>query len=197
MKKASRRPPLGGFTKKPTISVLVQEPRWREDKSVLRLIRSAAGLVLAAKAPVELPRRAKSRPPAPAVTILLTHDARVKALNASFRGKDRPTNVLSFPAVGGPSYLGDIAIAYGVVSREARAQRKDFAAHAAHLAVHGVLHLLGLNHENMREARAMETVETEILARLGICDPYAPRPLRLVPIRDPGRRPKVSHACRF
>jgi probable rRNA maturation factor len=171
------------------MSVVVEEPRWREDKSVLRLIRLAAGLVLDAKAPVGTRRRTTSGPGAPALTILLTNDARVRALNASFRGRDEPTNVLSFPAPAREkSYLGDIALSYGVVSREARAQRKEFAAHAAHLAVHGVLHLLGLNHEEMGEARAMETVETEILAQLGISDPYAPRP----PSPRPYTRPRKA-----
>jgi probable rRNA maturation factor len=177
MNKPPRRPPLRGLTKISAISVVVEEPRWRDDKSVLHLIRLAAGLALDAKSQVGVRRRITSRAAAPALTILLTDDARVRKLNTSFRGKDQATNVLSFPTRAEEKpYLGDIAIAYGVVSREARAQRKGFGAHAAHLAVHGVLHLLGLNHEKMRQARAMEIVERVILAQLGISDPYAPRP---------------------
>ena len=111
------------------------------------------------------------------LTVLLTDDARLRALNAAFRGKDKATNVLSFPAPPSEAlYLGDVALAYGVTEREARAQSKSFAAHAAHLVVHGILHLTGYDHEKARDARAMETLETAILARLGIADPYAPRP---------------------
>src|SRR6185312_7383342 len=174
MKDPPRQRPTRGLAKAPVISVAVEEPRWREHKSALRLIRRAARLVLEDK--IATPAHLGSKLVLPALTILLTDNARLKALNASFRGKDKPTNVLSFPPPAAErSYLGDIAIAYGVVSREARVQKKDFADHAAHLAVHGILHLLGLNHEKMREARVMETCEVHILAKLGISNPYAPR----------------------
>jgi probable rRNA maturation factor len=105
------------------------------------------------------------------VTVLLTGDDRLRALNRQFRGKDTPTNVLSFPAATKDG-LGDIAIAHGVVAGEARAQGKDFSHHAIHLAVHGTLHLLGYDHEMPAEAKIMEQLEKEILARLGIADPY-------------------------
>jgi probable rRNA maturation factor len=104
-------------------------------------------------------------------TILLTTDRKLRTLNANFRGKDKPTNVLSFPS-DDPDYLGDIAIAYGVAAREAKAEGKSFAHHAAHLAVHGVLHLLGFDHERPRDARLMEPLEIEILAGLKIPNPY-------------------------
>ena len=100
----------------------------------------------------------------------------MRALNASFRGKDKVTNVLSFSAADDPSSLGDIAMAYGLVKREARAQGKNFADHAAHLAMHGTLHLLGWDHEKAKDARRMEAVETQLLAGLGIADPYRARP---------------------
>ena len=100
----------------------------------------------------------------------------MRALNASFRGKDKVTNVLSFSAADDPSSLGDIAMAYGLVKREARAQGKNFADHAAHLAMHGTLHLLGWDHEKAKDARRMEAVETQLLAALGIADPYRARP---------------------
>jgi probable rRNA maturation factor len=115
---------------------------------------------------------------APALTILLSNDRKLRALNASFRKQDKPTNVLSFPSPGpADSYRGDVALAYGVVAREARAQKKKFSDHAAHLAIHGTLHLLGFDHEKASDAKDMETLETELLAALGITDPYAPRPL--------------------
>jgi len=111
-----------------------------------------------------------------AVTILLADDATVRDLNARFRGKDRPTNVLSFPAAPMPGVarepLGDIVLAYGTCASEAEAQTKSLADHLRHLVVHGVLHLLGRDHENDAEAEAMEAEEREILAGLGVADPY-------------------------
>lgn len=108
------------------------------------------------------------------LTILLAGDAKLRSLNRRFRGKNKTTNVLSFPAANDePGYLGDIALAYGVVRREARESDKRFADHLAHLAVHGVLHLLGHDHEKPREAARMEDREREILAEFGIRDPYA------------------------
>src|SRR5262249_34728365 len=104
-------------------------------------------------------------------TILLTGDDKVAALNHLFRGRKAPTNVLSFPS-DEPGYFGDVAIAHGVVAREARSQGKTFAHHAAHLAAHGVLHLLGHDHVKDRDARVMEERERRLLATLGIADPY-------------------------
>ena len=106
--------------------------------------------------------------------ILLTDDETIHDLNARFRGKDSATNVLSFPAAESAlPYLGDIALAYGVCAREAEAQGKPLAHHLTHLVVHGVLHLLGYDHESDAEAEAMEGVERAILSRLGVPDPYA------------------------
>jgi probable rRNA maturation factor len=108
------------------------------------------------------------------LAILLTDDARQQALNAGFRGKDAPTNVLSFPAAVGAEdgELGDIALAFGVCVREAEAQGKSLADHLSHLTAHGVLHLLGYDHESDAEAEAMEARERDILAGLGVADPY-------------------------
>jgi len=107
-----------------------------------------------------------------------------RALNRHYRGKDYATNVLSFPAdvaegVKMPKgvkmpLLGDLVLCAPVVAREAREQKKPLAAHYAHLTVHGALHLLGWNHEDAREADCMEALEREILAGLGIDDPYQP-----------------------
>ena len=99
-----------------------------------------------------------------------------RALNRHYRGKDYATNVLSFPAdlpegVDLP-LLGDLVICAPVVAKEAQDQGKPLAAHYAHLTVHGVLHLLGLDHEDEREAEAMEQIEREVLAGLGLPDPY-------------------------
>ena len=108
------------------------------------------------------------------LVILLTDDATVRDLNARFRDKDTATNVLSFPAgdMAG-DHMGDVALAYGVCAREAAEQGKTLAAHLQHLVAHGVLHLVGYDHEDDAEAEAMEAREREILAGLGLPDPYA------------------------
>ena len=109
-----------------------------------------------------------------AVTILLTDDEAVRDLNSRFRGKDYATNVLSFPAPRNPEgHLGDIALAYGVCAREAAEQGKPLAHHLQHLVAHGVLHLVGYDHETDAEAEQMEGLERVILAGLGVPDPYA------------------------
>lgn len=109
-----------------------------------------------------------------AVTVLLTDDENVRDLNARFRGKDKPTNVLSFPAPQNPEgHLGDIALAFGVCVREATEQGKPLAHHLQHLVAHGVLHLVGYDHETDAEAEQMEGLERVILAELGVPDPYA------------------------
>jgi probable rRNA maturation factor len=118
------------------------------------------------------------------LAVMLTDDAGIRTLNSNWRGIDKPTNVLSFPALpptspGGPDdpprMLGDIAIAYQTTRKEADDEQKPFDHHLSHLAIHGFLHLIGYDHENDDDAEAMETLEQEILAQLGIPDPYADR----------------------
>jgi probable rRNA maturation factor len=130
--------------------------------------------------------------------VVLADDALVRQLNRDYRGKDRPTNVLSFPQVDGdgdegtgpredgpgaealggdgaapaPLLLGDVILAFETVEGEARAQGKPLGSHLSHLVVHGVLHLLGYDHESDEDADHMERLETRILAGLGIADPY-------------------------
>ena len=122
------------------------------------------------------------------LAIVLTDDAAIRTLNRDWRGKDAPTNVLSFPAAapsapraGDARLLGDIVIAYETTAREAVAEGKPFAHHLAHLAVHGFLHLLGYDHETDAEAEAMEALEIAVLRRLGVPNPY-----RCVCSRDQG-----------
>ena len=108
------------------------------------------------------------------LTILLTDDATVADLNLRFRDKAGPTNVLSFPAPANPEHhLGDIALAYGVCAREAAEQGKPLAHHLQHLVAHGVLHLVGYDHQTETEAEEMEALERQILAGLDVPDPYA------------------------
>lgn len=108
------------------------------------------------------------------VSLLLGDDAALAALNRQFRGRDGPTNVLSFPPVPGEDgFLGDIAVAAETIVEEAQFQGKRFQDHAAHLVVHGFLHLLGYDHMDSTEAEKMEARERAILVSLGIEDPYA------------------------
>jgi len=109
------------------------------------------------------------------VVVLLTGDGAVRELNARFRDRDQPTNVLSFPAAESAApHIGDLVLALGVCTAEAAAQGKSLADHLGHLTVHGVLHLLGRDHEVEAEAEAMEAEERAILASLGVADPYRP-----------------------
>jgi probable rRNA maturation factor len=111
------------------------------------------------------------------VSLCLADDSALRALNLSWRGIDKPTNVLSFPAapgrVGEAPALGDIALAYETLAREAEDLGVSLADHYRHLLVHGFLHLIGYDHETDAEAERMEALEAKILARLGVADPYA------------------------
>jgi len=162
MRSTRRRPARG-----PAVDVVVASARWRRVPRAAGIVRRA----IAAAAPAGM-RRAE-------LAVTLTSDRAIRALNRRWRGKDAPTNVLSFPAPeqrpGGPRHLGDVVIAYETVASEAAAENKAFGHHLAHLAVHGFLHLLGYDHESDRQAEAMERRERRILARLGVPDPYAAR----------------------
>ncbi len=116
--------------------------------------------------------------PGAEVSVLFCDDGAIRALNRDWRGVDKPTNVLSFPAggpaaPGGPAPLGDIAVAFETVRREAGAEGKTVSAHLTHLLVHGFLHLLNHDHDTDHAAAAMEALEARVLARLGLPDPYA------------------------
>lgn len=115
------------------------------------------------------------------VAVVLAADAFVQALNRDYRGIDRPTNVLSFPAgdpgarplPGAPRLLGDVVIAFETTRDEAARLGKPVAEHLCHLVVHGILHLIGYDHESEQDAEAMERLETAILGALGVADPHA------------------------
>ena len=152
------------------LDIEVESEGWGAVPGLDALCRRAAEAALAA-----LPDGPAGRVEA---TLLLTDDAALRALNREFRGQDKATNVLSFPAPsvgaapGQPRHLGDIALGYETVARESGDEGKTLADHAAHLVVHGILHLLGHDHGTDREADAMERIEVAALARLGIPDPY-------------------------
>jgi probable rRNA maturation factor len=155
------------------IDLAVEDARWETaipglEALVARAVE--AGLAIAPE-----------KPDGPvAVSVLLTDDAAVQDLNRTWRGKDKPTNVLSFPAAPQPRHdeaatpLGDVVLAYETLVRESAEQSKPLQNHLAHLLVHGTLHCLGQDHEiGEAEADAMEALEVAALATLGIPDPYA------------------------
>lgn len=152
------------------IDVVIEDDRWRE------ALPDAAALAASCfKAAARLEPGVNG-----GVALLLTDDAGVRALNARYRDQDKPTNVLAFPAgeaalggpLGGPVFLGDIALARETCLREASERGAPVADHAAHLIVHGLLHLIGYDHHADAEAAAMERLETAILQSLGVADPY-------------------------
>jgi probable rRNA maturation factor len=162
------------------IEVAVQaEAPWPEEDWE-KLIESAVLAALATTPHGEL----ASSPACVEVSVRLTSDAEVHQLNAQYRGKDKPTNVLSFPMIpadlletiantdDGEVLLGDIVLAHGVCAAEAAEKGVPLAAHASHLIVHGLLHLLGYDHQGTAEADAMESLEREAMAALGLHDPY-------------------------
>ena len=159
----------------PMTEVLVVADCWQTEPDaeavIQRAIATAAEMVDADIGEAEL-------------AVMLTDDAGIRTLNSNWRGVDKPTNVLSFPALqptgrngpdDAPRMLGDIAIAYQTTRKEANDEQKPFDHHLSHLAVHGFLHLIGYDHEKNDDAERMETLEAEILAQLGIPDPYADR----------------------
>ncbi len=123
----------------------------------------------------------KERPEAGEITLILADDALQQGLNRQYRGIDKSTNVLAFAGLDdplvewpdGPAILGDVVLAFETCAREAAEQGKPLENHALHLALHGLLHLLGYEHDTAEQAEAMETAERRLLAELGIADPYA------------------------
>ncbi len=153
------------------IDILIRDVRWAEACPELEglVTRALLGAVSAF-----CPKRFDE------ISVLFTDDEQIRNLNGRYRGKDTPTNVLSFPAgpqpafasEGGMVMLGDIILAFETVQKEAQAQGLDFGAHMTHLLVHGCLHLQGLDHQNEAEAARMENLEVDILAGLGLGNPY-------------------------
>jgi probable rRNA maturation factor len=161
--------PRGRSSPAPSVEIRIESPLWKALPSAKATVRRA---VLAA-AP---PRAANAE-----IAILLTDDQSIRTLNRQWRGHDNATNVLSFPAPssdrgdGAPMMLGDIVIAYETTAKEAAEEGKSVLHHLSHLAVHGLLHLVGYDHESREDAEKMESLERTILAQLGVPDPYGVR----------------------
>ena len=155
----------------PAVDVVIESDAWQAVPEAAVLVHRA----IAAAAQSALPVRQATE-----LSVLLCDDATIADLNGRWRGQARPTNVLSFPAPplqapGASAPLGDIAVAYETVAHEAEEQHKTVADHLSHLVVHGFLHLLGYDHQADGEAERMERLERDILAQIGIADPYASR----------------------
>lgn len=155
------------------IDVLVEAPAWEGVPDAEGLVtRAVIAAVEGAATEYELDIEGAE------IAVMLTDDAGIRALNRDWRGKDKATNVLSFPTPevargGGDPHLGDIAIAFETLEREAAGENKSIADHLQHLSVHGTLHLLGYDHEVPEEAEEMEAMERTVLLTLGVSDPYA------------------------
>lgn len=153
-----------------SIDLLVEAGSWPPEAELAGIARRAVDGVVAA---IGGGRRRASE-----LSLVFTDDAHIRVLNANWRGKDKPTNVLSFPAVSSVArgelalLLGDVVLAAETVAAEAAAEDKPLAHHITHLIVHGVLHLIGYDHEAEAEAEEMEELERRILAGLAIPDPY-------------------------
>ncbi|WP_448953911.1 rRNA maturation RNase YbeY [Labrys neptuniae] len=157
-----------------TIEIALESDLWQDPDAVEALIARAVAAAVDGAGLVHAPGAELS--------IVLTDDAAIQAINAEWRGMDKPTNVLSFPqavgdAVATTPMLGDIIFAHETIAREADEAAKSFDDHLSHLTVHGLLHLFGHDHLTDAEAEAMEALEVRILAGLGIANPYADAPL--------------------
>lgn len=166
--------PLESQPAEPLVEAVLEDPRWQD--AGLEQLAERAG-----RAALEGVGRDPDRHE---IALLGCSDARITGLNGDFRAKAAATNVLSWPDFDGPVpepeaglrnrlFLGDIAIAFETCQREAENAGIPFADHVAHLVVHGVLHLLGHDHENDAEAEAMESLETNVLASMGVPNPYS------------------------
>ncbi|MDZ5449440.1 rRNA maturation RNase YbeY [Labrys sp. ZIDIC5] len=157
-----------------TIEIAQESDLWQDADAIEALItRAVARSVDVA---------ALAHAPGAELSIVLTDDASIRQINAEWRGKDKATNVLSFPQAVGDAIatvpmLGDIIFAHETIAREAEESSVSFADHLSHLTVHGLLHLFGHDHLNDAEAEVMEALEVRILADLGIANPYADAPL--------------------
>ncbi len=158
------------------IDLAIQDPSWEELTGIEDLLLTAAKTTLMMAV---LPRKCEDRPLE--ISLVLANDDLVRILNNEYRGKDKPTNVLSFAAMDennmpdiqdGPLNIGDVILSYQTVEKEASEQDKFIQDHAAHMIVHGVLHLLGYDHEKDDDANVMESTEIRILEKLGIQNPY-------------------------
>jgi probable rRNA maturation factor len=154
--------------------IVIEDARWHPflDQTEHEKLVSILNQAMKQKTKQEAMKPAKHLASPSEFTVMLTNDAQMAVLNQQFRQKAVPTNVLSFPDHQDDHYLGDIAIGYDIMTTEATATDTPVVDHFLHLLVHGILHLLGFDHIDDAEAHVMETAEKQILASIGIADPY-------------------------
>ena len=154
--------------------IVIEDARWHPflDQTEHEKLVSILNQAMKQKTKQEVMKPAKHLASPSEFTVMLTNDAQMAVLNQQFRQKAVPTNVLSFPDHQDDHYLGDIAIGYDIMTTEATATDTPVVDHFLHLLVHGILQLLGFDHMDDAEAHVMETAEKQILASIGIADPY-------------------------
>ena len=168
------------MAKKSHLHIEFASVSWGKVKGLQKRLNQATELTLASLPEALIPAARVAE-----MTLLLTTDKAVQTLNHDYRGMNKPTNVLSFPhferreltkmaKLGLPLYVGDIAVAYQYVVKEAKAEQKMLLDHVTHLVIHGILHLFGYDHDTDARAARMEKMERELMASLGLLDPYAP-----------------------
>ena len=166
------------------IDVVVKSKKWQDEKNIENFIDKTCKILI----PLTDLKKILTKDFELELSVLLVSDAQIKKINSQFRQKNKPTNVLSFPAldenlirnigikkvVGSNDYLllGDIIIAHETVKKESLAQKKQFRDHLTHLILHSILHLIGYDHEDEKMANTMEALEVKILKRIGIANPY-------------------------
>ena len=164
------------------IELIIEDQRWSQISKDFSFLKEASLLALCQQATETAPLAMKS--PHRLAVLVMSDDVSIRNLNKTYRGKDKATNVLSFPSTESllpgeenePVHIGDVILAYDYVSEEAKNEKKVLQTHLSHLVVHGVLHLLGYDHETTKDAEAMETLEIKLMKQLGLENPYEGEP---------------------
>jgi probable rRNA maturation factor len=164
------------------IELILEDQNWSEISSDFSFLKEAVFLALCQVPTKSAPLAMKS--PHRLAVLVMSNDASIRDLNKSYRSKDKATNVLSFPSTENllpgeelePVHIGDVILAYEYVTKEAKTEKKTIKSHLSHLVIHGVLHLLGYDHETSEDAETMETLEIRLMKQLGLENPYEGEP---------------------
>lgn len=165
------------------IELIIEDQNWGDLSTDFSFLKEASLLALCQGAIKSAPLAMKS--PHRLAVLVMSNDASIRDLNKSYRSKDKATNVLSFPSTENllpgeelePVHIGDVILAYEYVTKEAKSEKKPIKSHLSHLVIHGVLHLLGYDHETSEDAEIMETLEIKLMKQLGLENPYEGEPV--------------------